>query len=89
VSADPEHEFDASPYDAEGRVGVPGAEGWRYLPIRPAGDGALDVILAGPDGVQVGFTVPDFLSRGDELGEVARIVIRAWERMDRASGLGA
>jgi hypothetical protein len=47
------------------------------------------VTLAGPDDVQIGFTVPDFLSRGDELGEVARIVIRAWERMDRASGLGA
>jgi hypothetical protein len=50
---------------------------------------ALDVTLAGPDDVHVRFTVPDFLSRGDELGEVARIVIRAWERMDRASGLGA
>ena len=88
MSADSQPEFDASPYDAEGRIGVPGAEGWRYLPIRPAGD-ALDVTLAGPGDVQVGFTVPGFLSRGDELGEVARIVIRAWERMDRASGLGA
>ena len=45
--------------------------------------------VAGPDDVEVSFTVPDFLSRGDELGEVTRIVIRAWERMDRASGLGA
>ena len=89
MRAGPEREFDASPYDAEGRVGVPGADGWRYLPIRPAGGDALHVTLAGPDDVQIGFTVPDFLSRGDELGEVARIVIRAWERMDRASGLGA
>ena len=47
------------------------------------------VTVAGPDDVRVSFTVPGFLSRGDELGEVTRIVIRAWERMDRASGLGA
>jgi hypothetical protein len=89
VNRDPQTEPDASPYDAEGRIEVPGAPGWRYLPIRPADDDALDVTLAGPEDVQVRFTVPDFLSRGDELGEVARIVIRAWERMDRASGLGA
>jgi hypothetical protein len=89
VNTDAQREPDASPYDAEGRIDVPGAPGWRYLPIRPAADGALDVALAGPDDVRVAFTVPDFLSRGDELGEVARIVIRAWERMDRASGLGA
>lgn len=89
MDADPQHEPDASPYDDEGRVEVPGAPGWRYLPIRPGDNDALDVTLAGPDDVQIAFTVPDFLSRGDELGEVARIVIRAWERMDRASGLGA
>ena len=89
MNAEPQRNRDASPYDAEGRVDVPGAPGWRYLPIRPAGEAALDVTVAGPDGVEVGFTVPGFMSRGDELGEVARIVIRAWERMDRASGLGA
>ena len=89
MNGDPQREADASPYDAEGRVEVPGAAGWRYLPFEQAGDDALGVTLAGPDGVQVGFAVPDFVSRGDELGEVARVVIRAWERMDRASGLGA
>jgi hypothetical protein len=89
VTADPAREPDASPYDDEGRVEVPDAPGWRYLPIHPAGDDMLAVTLAGPDDVEVSFSVPDFLSRGDELGEVARIVIRAWERMDRASGLGA
>jgi hypothetical protein len=45
--------------------------------------------MAGPDDAHVTFTVPDFLSRGDELGEVARVVIRAWERTVRAAGLGA
>jgi hypothetical protein len=89
VTADPQHEPDASPYDADGGIDVPGAPGWRYLPFQPANDDAFDVTLAGPDDVRVSFRVPDFLSRGDELGEVARIVIRAWERMDRASGLGA
>jgi hypothetical protein len=89
VNVDPDHPSSESPYDAEGRIDVPGAPGWRYLPIEPAGDDALAVTVEGPDDVRVAFTVPDFLSRGDELGEVARIVIRGWERMDRASGLGA
>lgn len=89
MNADPNRAPDASPYDADGAIDVPGAAGWRYLAITPADDDALDVALAGPGDVHVRFIVPDFLSRGDELGEVARIVIRAWERMDRASGLGA
>jgi hypothetical protein len=89
VKAHAQRDRDGSPFDAEGGVAVPDAPGWRYLPMQPAPDGALAVTLAGPDDVLVRFTVPAFLSRGDELGEVARIVIRAWERMDRAAGLGA
>jgi hypothetical protein len=89
VSAHADHERDDSPGDDQGQVDVPGAPGWRYLPINPASDGGLAVTVAGPDDVCVRFTVPGFMSRGDELGEVTRIVIRAWERMDRASGLGA
>jgi hypothetical protein len=77
------------PYDADGAIAVPEAPGWRYLTIEPSADASISVALAGPDGATAAFTVPAFLSRGDELGEVARIVIRAWERMDRASGLGA
>jgi hypothetical protein len=78
-----------SPYDAGGRVDVPDAPGWQYLGIHGDGADALSVELAGPDDARVAFTVPGFLSRGDELGEVARIVIRAWERKERAAGLGA
>jgi hypothetical protein len=89
MDAGTEHARDSSPYDDEGRIEVPDAPGWRYLPIAPTGDDALAVTVTGPDNVRVSFTVPGFLSRGDELGEVTRIVIRAWERMDRASGLGA
>jgi len=80
---------DDTPYDAEGRVEVPGAPGWAYRSIHGAGGDALSVEMTGPDDAQVAFTVPDFLSRGDELGEVARVVIRAWERTVRAAGLGA
>ena len=80
---------DDTPYDADGRVEVPGAPGWAYRSIHGAGGDALSVEMAGPDDAHVTFTVPDYLSRGDELGEVARVVIRAWERTVRAAGLGA
>ncbi len=78
-----------TPYDEEGRVGVPGAPEWRYASIGGDGGDALTVDLEGPDDARVAFTVPDFLGRGDEIGEVARVVIRAWERTQRAAGLGA
>jgi hypothetical protein len=79
----------ASPVDDGGTIAVPGAPGWRYLPIEPDGEDSLAVTLDGPDDARVTFSVPTFLSRGAELGEVARVVIRAWERMDRSAGLGA
>jgi hypothetical protein len=88
--ADPEHRSTAaeSPYDDRGRVDVPDAPGWQYHAIHgDAGDG-LAVELAGPDDARLRFTVPKILNRGDELGEVARIVIRSWERKERAAGLG-
>lgn len=79
-----------SPVDDRGSVAIDGAPGWRYLPISAApGDDALTVSAEREDGLRVSFTVPGFLSRGDELGEVARIVIRARERTERAEGLGA
>jgi hypothetical protein len=79
-----------SPYDPEGGVEVPGAPDWRYRSIGGGGAGdALAVELAGPGDTGLRFVVPDFLSRGDELGEVARLVIRAWERKERSKGLGA
>lgn len=78
-----------SPYDARGHVDVPGAAEWQYAAIHGDAGDALAVELAGPDHVRIAFTVPNFLNRGDELGEVARIVIRAWERKERTEGLGA
>lgn len=78
-----------SPYDDRGRVDVPEAAGWQYAAIRGGEGDALAVELAGPDDARLAFTVPNFLNRGDELGEVARIVIRGWERKERTEGLGA
>ena len=89
MDAGTDHRGDASPYDEQGRIEVPGAPGWHYLPIEPAGEEMLAVTVAGPDDVRASFTVPDFVSRGEELGEIARLVIRARERMDRSAGLGA
>jgi hypothetical protein len=78
-----------SPYDERGRVDVPGAVDWQYLSIHGRDGESIDVELAGPEDVRLAFTVPNLLNRGEELGEVARIVIRAWERKERSEGLGA
>jgi hypothetical protein len=78
-----------SPYDGRSRVDVPAAPDWKYHEIHGDADDARDVELAGPGDVRVAFRVPNFLNPGDELGEVTRIVIRAWERKERAEGLGA
>jgi hypothetical protein len=89
VAGSPEQPGGDTPYDEEGRVGVPGAPEWAYASIGGDGGDTLAVELAGPEDARVAFTVPDFLGRGDEIGEVARVVIRAWERTQRAAGLGA
>lgn len=78
-----------SPFGADGSIAVPDAPGWRYRSIEPDGEDSLVVTVEGSEGVCVSFSVPAFVSRGEELGEVTRIVIRARERMDRAAGLGA
>jgi len=89
VAGSPDHRGDDSPYDDEGRVDVPSAPEWTYASIRGDGGEGLAVELEGPDDAKLTFTVPNFLARGDEIGEVARVVIRAWERTQRAAGLGA
>jgi hypothetical protein len=87
VGRPPEQRGAETPYDTHGRVGVPGAPEWTYGSIRGDG-GDLVVELEGPEDAEAAFRVPSFLSRGDELGEVARVVIRAWERTVRAAGVG-
>jgi hypothetical protein len=41
------------------------------------------------DGEEVVFTMPDFVEQGDELGEIALLVIRARQRWRELKGLGA
>jgi hypothetical protein len=82
---------DRTPYDAGGRVEVGGARGWKYLPIETAAgdEAAITVTAEGPGGATVSFIVPTYVSQGEELGEITRLVIRARERMDRSAGLGS
>ena len=43
----------------------------------------------GPEGITVTFSVPKYVSQGDELGEITRLVIGARLRMTRSAGFGA
>ena len=81
----------ASPVDAEGRVAVAGVDGWRYLPFRlDERTGEHEIILVREeDGEQVRFTMPAFVEQGDELGEIALLVIRARERWRELKGVGS
>ena len=80
----------ASPVDDEGRIAVAGADGWRYLPFeRDESTGEHRITLEREeDGEQVQFTLPSFVEQGDELGEIALLVIRARQRWRELKGLG-
>lgn len=80
-----------NPVDDEGRVAVAGADGWRYLPFeRDDATGEHRITLVREeDGEQVSFTLPSFVEQGDELGEIALLVIRSRERWRELKGLGA
>ncbi len=81
---------EASPIDAHGRVPVAGADGWRYEPFEH--DDAHNLhritLVREEDGEEVVFTMPDFVEQGDELGEIALLVIRARERWRELKGVG-
>jgi hypothetical protein len=79
-----------SPYDGDGRVDIRGCPGWKYLPFEAGSEGGPITITAeGPEDLAVTFSVPTYVSRGDELGEITRLVIRARLRMERSAGLGS
>ncbi len=82
---------DVSPMDDQGRVPVAGADGWYYLPFRrDEASGEHEITLERKtDGEQTTFTLPAFVEQGDELGEIALLVIRARERWRDLKGLGA
>jgi hypothetical protein len=80
----------ATPVDDEGRVAVAGADGWLYLPFRHderTGEHEITLVRE-EDGEEVRFTLPAFIEQGDELGEIALLVIRARERWRELKGVG-
>ena len=80
----------ASPVDDAGRIPVAGAEGWHYQPFeRDEATGEHRITLVREtDGEEVRLTLPAFVEQGDELGEIALLVIRARERWRELKGLG-
>jgi hypothetical protein len=69
---------------------IPNTEGWRYGPFRTNEDGdRRTVTLVHESGFETTVELPDFVSQGDEIGDVARIVIASWERQEAQKGLGA
>ena len=78
-----------SPVDEEGRVAVAGVEGWKYMPFeRDEATGNHIITIVREDGAELTFTLPHFVEQGDELGEIAAIVVRAAERWRELKGLG-
>lgn len=79
-----------TPYDGDGKVDIPGAPGWKYLPIETDAEGGpITVTAEGPEGVTVTFSVPKYVSEGEQLGDITRLVIHARLRMERSAGLGS
>ena len=80
----------ASPVDDQGRIAVSGAEGWLYLPFERDDDTGQHriTLVREEDGEEVWFTLPSFVEQGDELGEIALLVIRARQRWRELKGLG-
>jgi hypothetical protein len=89
AEADPTNR-EVSPIDDEGRVPVAGADGWCYLPFRrdeASGERRITLVRV-EDGEETTFTLPAFVEQGDELGEIALLVIRARERWRELKGVG-
>jgi hypothetical protein len=76
--------------DRRARRSVPGADGWSFLPLeRDAETREHHITLEREDGERVEMTLPSFVEQGDELQEIALLVIRARERWRDLKGLGA
>ena len=76
--------------DATGRYPVPGADGWSFLPLeRNDETKEHHITLERDDGERVELTLPSFVEQGDELEQIARLVIQARERWGELKGLGA
>ena len=80
---------DAAAPNDDGTTEITGAPGWRYEPFEPEGDNVAVTVVRTDDGCSLRFVVPSVVQRGNELGQIAKIVIGAQERVDRSEGLGA
>ncbi len=80
----------AGPAPPGGRTPVTGAEGWSFLPFERNEDTAEHHITLerDEDEERVEMTLPSFVERGDELEQIALLVIRARERWRDLKGLG-
>lgn len=75
--------------EAQAKSPVTGAEGWSYLPFERNDETAEHhITLERDDGEQVEMTLPSFVEQGDELREIALLVIRARERWRELKGVG-
>ena len=67
-----------------------GAEGWSFLPFERNEDTAEHHITLEreEDDERVEMTLPSFVAQGDELEQIASLVIRARERWRDLKGVG-
>jgi hypothetical protein len=77
-----------TPYDESGNVAISDAPGWRYLPFRDDGDHVTIVLERDADGCRLELSLPSIVQRGNELAEIAKLVITAQERADHAKTMG-
>ncbi len=88
-SADDQGETRADDGKQEARTPVTGADGWSYLPFeRNEETREHHITLVRDDGLEVAMTLPSFVEQGDELREIALLVIRARQRWRDLKGLG-
>ena len=73
----------------QNRLPVAGAEDWFYLPFERLEDSDEHRVTLVRNEHQIGMTLPLFIDKGEELGEIALLVIRAHERWREEKGLGA
>ncbi len=70
---------------------IPGVEGWSYGAFRQDHEAeSITVPVVRDDEEEAAeFTVPKFVEDPDDLREIARVVIAAFEKWEAAQGLGA
>lgn len=89
-SAD-DHDTPAGAQDQASTTPVPDADGWSYRPFERDDETNEHhiTLVRDEDGETVELTLPSFVERGDELNEIARLVIQARQRWRDLKGLGA